>query len=615
MAFGAAAGWQCAAWPVVTRFTAGVSIRFPHHVSPPGTSPTRSELALEMEKRLILAVAISVLIYATFMWIMSPPTALPAPTQGAAPGPTGSASLASVSEPEPVAPAPSETSIPAVAAGAEQSIEIDNGAFRAVFTNRGARATSWALRGYGAESGFLEVVRTYAEGPGRYLAFDLDDPELALGVERALFHVEREVVPEEQGLPNGERVRFIFSDGRGLEARRELVFRRGSYLVEIEQEVRENGKVRPSRVSLGPGFTAGGALSNYYYESQALWNLGGTVSRSAAGKLDDSGRFGGPVRWAGLEDQYFAALLVPGGTPGEVTWVHTQVTRLPAPTATSEKAQKPVSRPTISVSVPEGGLRLFVGPKRYGLLRDLGDDLDKAIWFSSMEWLQPIVKYLFLCLIWIHDHVVSNWGWAIVLATVALRIFLFPVNQYSMISMKKTQLQMQKLQPKVKAIRARYTKKKDAQARAKMNQEMMDLYKAEGVNPMGGLSGCLPLLAQFPILIGFYNMLTVAVELRGAPFFGWIRDLSVQDPFWITPILMTATMFFQQKMAMSRVKDPQQLQQQRIMLFMPVMFGVICLQMPSGLVLYWFVNNLLGIGQQWLVNRHSSRLEAALEKA
>jgi YidC/Oxa1 family membrane protein insertase len=136
----------------------------------------------------------------------------------------------------------------------------------------------------------------------------------------------------------------------------------------------------------------------------------------------------------------------------------------------------------------------------------------------------------------------------------------------------------------------------------------MELYKKEGVNPMGGITGCLPMLAQFPILIGFYNMLTVAVELRGAPFFGWIQDLSVKDPYWITPLLMGATMFAQQKMAMSKIKDPQQLQQQRMMLFMPIMFTVICLQMPAGLVLYWFVNNLLGMGQQWLVNRQTARL-------
>jgi YidC/Oxa1 family membrane protein insertase len=568
---------------------------------------------VEMEKRLILAVALSVVIYAVFMWFMAPPVPQHAPSEARPQESTG--------EPPPTAPESrpreplSQGASSAVTADSEQLTDVDAGVFHAVLTNRGARVTSWLLTGYGASGGPLEAFAAHVEGPSRNLAFDVDDPGLASELADALFRVERESLPEVAGSSSGERITFSYSNGNGLEAHRQIVTHHGSYLVEISQEVRENGRLLPSRVSLGPGFATGESRSSYSYNSQALWNVGGTVSRRAAGKLDDSGRFTGSVRWAGLEDQYFAALLVPGGVGTEVAWTHTSITPLPAPSATPDKSQKAVSRPTISVSVPEGGLRLFVGPKSYQLLRGLGDELDKAIWFSSMEWLQPIVKYLFLGLIWIHDHVVANWGWAIILATVALRVFLFPINQYSMISMKKTQLQMQKLQPKVKAIRARYTKKKDAQARAKMNQEMMDLYKEEGVNPMGGLSGCLPLLAQFPILIGFYNMLTVAVELRGAPFIGWIRDLSMQDPIWVTPILMTATMFFQQKLAMTKVKDPQQLQQQRIMLFMPVMFGVICLQMPSGLVLYWFVNNLLGIGQQWLVNRHSSRLEAALEKA
>jgi YidC/Oxa1 family membrane protein insertase len=183
-----------------------------------------------------------------------------------------------------------------------------------------------------------------------------------------------------------------------------------------------------------------------------------------------------------------------------------------------------------------------------------------------------------------------------------------------MVKMKKSQLQMQHLQPKIKSIKAKYKKSKDAQSRAKMNQETMELYRQEGINPMGGMAGCLPLLAQFPILIGFYNMLTVAVELRGAPFFGWIVDLSQKDPYWITPLLMGVTMFVQQKLAMTKIKDPQQLQQQRFMMFMPFMFTFICLQMPSGLVLYWFVNNVLGIGQQWLVNRQTGKLEAPARK-
>jgi YidC/Oxa1 family membrane protein insertase len=332
------------------------------------------------------------------------------------------------------------------------------------------------------------------------------------------------------------------------------------------------------------------------------------VTRVKRKKLAEPGRFAAPVQWAGLEDQYFAALVLPG--PGEtvVAWSGVEVT--PAATA----APEPVTEPLLAVSVPAVGARIFVGPKKYTLLHELGEGLDRAVWFASNAFLAWIARFIFLCLLWIHDHTIPNYGLAIVLATFLLRLLLFPVNQYSMVSMKKTQLQMQRLQPKIKRIREKYKKLKDSDSRAKMNQETMELYRKEGVNPMGGLSGCLPLLAQFPILIGFYNMLTVAIELRGAPFFGWIHDLSQADPYWVTPLLMGATMFLQQRMAMSKVKDPVQLQQQRMMLIMPVVFTWICLQMPAGMVLYWFVNNVLGIGQQWLVNRHTARLEEAAEQ-
>ena len=127
---------------------------------------------------------------------------------------------------------------------------------------------------------------------------------------------------------------------------------------------------------------------------------------------------------------------------------------------------------------------------------------------------------------------------------------------------------------------------------------------------MGGVTGCLPIFLQFPILIGFYNMLTVAVELRGAPFILWIKDLSQPDPYYLIPLAMGVTMFVQQKMAMTKVTDPMAQQQQKFMMFMPFMFTFFCLQMPAGMVLYWFVNNLLGIGQQQLVNRQAARSTA-----
>ena len=230
------------------------------------------------------------------------------------------------------------------------------------------------------------------------------------------------------------------------------------------------------------------------------------------------------------------------------------------------------------------------------------------------DWQTPYVfaKPIFLALRFVHDHWVANYGVAIVLLTFGLRILLFPLNQFSMVKMRKTAGEMQRIQPKLKALQAKYKKNKDADSRAKLNAETMELYKREGVNPFGGVSGCLPLFIQMPILWAFYDVLTATVELRGAPFFGWIRDLTHPDAFWITPILMGASMFVQQRMTPTANVDPQQ---QRMMMFMPVIFTVMFVALPSGLVLYYFVNNLLGIGQQWLVNRHIARLEAAPSKA
>ena len=208
---------------------------------------------------------------------------------------------------------------------------------------------------------------------------------------------------------------------------------------------------------------------------------------------------------------------------------------------------------------------------------------------------------------------VANWGIVIVLATFCLRLVLFPLNQYSMVKMRKAGMQMQRLKPRMDALKNKYAKKKDADSRKKMNEEMMALYAKEGINPLSQMSGCLPILIQFPVLIAFYNVFTVAVELRGAPFFAWIKDLSLPDPFWITPLLMGATMFYQQKLAMQKsAMDPTQA---RMMMFMPLIFTVTFLTLPSGLVLYWLTNNVLGIAQQYLVNRHIARIEPAAQRA
>ncbi len=177
---------------------------------------------------------------------------------------------------------------------------------------------------------------------------------------------------------------------------------------------------------------------------------------------------------------------------------------------------------------------------------------------------------------------------------------------------------MKRIQPKVKALKERYRKleKKEAdkgnvgarqRLRREMNEEMMALYKEEDINPLGSMSGCLPILLQLPILYAFYTILSISIELRRAPFLLWITDLSQKDPYFVTPIIMGGTQLVQQVMTSSSIPDPAQ---RRMMYIMPIMFTYIFLNFPSGLVLYWLVNNLLGIGQQYLINR-----QAASEKS
>jgi len=202
-----------------------------------------------------------------------------------------------------------------------------------------------------------------------------------------------------------------------------------------------------------------------------------------------------------------------------------------------------------------------------------------------------LVVPLLNALKWV-DGYLGNYGWSIVALTVLINLAMFPLRHKSVVSMRK----MQEVQPEVKAIQDRYSKLKASDpARQKMNVELMNLYRERGVNPA---SGCVPMLLTLPVLFAFYSMLSVAIELRGAPFVGWIRDLSQPDPYFVTPLLMGATMFWQQKITPSTA-DPTQ---QKVMMVMPLMLSVMFLWAPSGLVLYWFVSNLWAIGQQYFTN-------------
>jgi YidC/Oxa1 family membrane protein insertase len=567
-----------------------------------------------MEKRLIAAFALSVLILLGWSLIAKkffpPPqpqaVATPAPAAAAPPGAEAAATPAA----SPAPAAQEVPGVPAVAATAEQEIRLATNLAEIVLTNKGGRVLSWKLKQFESAGRSVDFVSSAARRDDLLpLALAFDDRAILPGINAELFAVTRT-----EDASGGTRVDFRWSDGGGSVVEKSFVFHAGDPLVDVEVKTVDRGRTVTSRLTWGPGFEVEDPehRSNTYYHGQALVYDGRLVTRYAQRKIDTTIAIPetAHLQWAGLEDQYFTALVLPAGGGGAVTLAPFSQSALA--TAGKKVPEDLASTPVIAVSIPEGKAQLFVGPKNFGLLTSLGHGLEKAVWFSSYAPIYACAKPIFLALRFVHDHWAANYGVAIILLTIGLRVLLFPLNQYSMVKMRKVAGDMQRVQPKLKAIQAKYKKSKDPEARAKLNTETMELYKREGVNPFGGVSGCLPLLIQMPILWAFFDVLTATVELRGAPFFGWIKDLTHPDPFWITPILMGGTMFVQQKMTPTANVDPQQ---QRMMLFMPVIFTVMFGSLPSGLVLYYFVNNLLGIGQQWLVNRHIARLEAAPSKA
>jgi YidC/Oxa1 family membrane protein insertase len=247
-------------------------------------------------------------------------------------------------------------------------------------------------------------------------------------------------------------------------------------------------------------------------------------------------------------------------------------------------------------------LRNYLGAKRYSRLVALPYGLEETVRFG---WFGFLSKPLYFGLEWIHRELVPNYGWAIVLITVLIKILFFPLTHKSQESMGK----MQELNPKVQAIRAKYRGKlKDKQGRPnleaqrQMNEEVMKVYKSAGVNPA---SGCLPILLQMPVFFALFRLLSTAVELRNAPWILWIRDLSAPDPYFILPIVMGATSLTMQRM-MPSSPDPMQ---RRMMQMMPLVFVFFAFAFPSGLVLYWVTNNILTMGQQALLLKLKKRRE------
>ena len=546
-----------------------------------------------MERRVLLAISLSFLVLFAYQTYFAPPPPKPAGTQAPAVSGPGVAGSAAVAAQPPAASAPA----PAAATGAvvvgesdDRDITVETRTVRAVFSNRGARLRHWVLKDYKNDNGQpLDLVPSAENVNNALTPFSLrfDDPVLTSKANGGLYRSESPASIDATSSP--ATVAFEWQDGEGFRVTKSFSIQPDGYIVAVSVQARRGEQVLNPGLDWGPGLgddiaysPRGGFLSpNYSTPAQALVHRDGSVVRlTATAPATESG----PFLYAGVDDHYFTALLLNDkANPAPFRFDHTPYL-VPAKTEGAPAGHYVAFG--VTFDTPQATQRFFFGPKAFDQLRAMDTEMVRVINFGMFSWLAvPLLG----ALKWVHQYV-GNWGWAIVALTILINLAMFPLRQKSVTSMRK----MQEIQPQMKAIQARYEKYKitDPQ-RQKMNEEVMALYKEKGVNPA---SGCVPMLLTMPFLFAFYAMLSQAIEIRGADFFGWIVDLSRPDPLYITPILMGATMFWQQKITPTSA-DPVQ---QRVMMIMPLMFTFMFLSYPSGLVIYWTISNLWAIGQQYL---------------
>jgi len=533
------------------------------------------------ERRLLLAVALSLLVVTAYQLLFQPPRP-PRPS----PAPPPSASPPATPVPAPVPPSsrvrmPPAT--PAVADDQERRVEVEGPDISVALTNRGGRLVSWRLLHYGDVRGRPEdMVQTVPGGP-RPLDLETGEPALDARLREALFRPSTPHLALSSGA--GGQLRFEYADAE-IAAEKTLTFEPRGYLVSLVAHVRRAGQELPLRVLWGPGIanpTAAEREVSGYQGPQAVALVRGEVLRTAAAQLATPQTVA-DARFLGIESRYFAALWVPPeGVAGG--WLRAR----PLP-AYEDGAPRVAPEALFSLSETGGRALLYVGPKDYHILAGTGHGLARVV--PVGDWIGPLVVPLLGLLRFVHGYV-GNYGWSIVALTVLINVVMGPLRHYSI----KNGIKMAKLAPEMRVIQERYRKVAALDPRRQqMQQEIQALYARHGMSMGTQMAvGCLPLLLTMPFLFAFYRVLDVSIDLRGAGFL-WISDLSQKDPLFVTPLLMGVSMFVMQKMTPSSM-DPAQ---QRIMMLMPLILVGMFFWAPAGLNLYWLVSNLCSIAQQAL---------------
>ncbi len=445
----------------------------------------------------------------------------------------------------------------------EKLITIDTPLYTAVLSNKGATIKKWALKKYKDQKG-NPIILTHRASLVPPLSLGLTEK---MELKNVVFNMD----------PSRDKVRvtdkpftitFTYST-EGVTVTRVMTFYPDDYKVDIKEKV-----TGPEHywVALGEDFGYSGTNGYRGHVGPVVLKYSDRIEIKPKKLKDSPVVYDEGLRWVAQEDKYFFSSIVPPKKALAKLWIDRD-------------------RIITAIKLPQGqhSYILYAGPKEHERLKKLGVGLEHIIDFGFFS---ILARPLFWILKFFYK-IVGNYGWAIIILTILTRIPFIPIMNRGQKSMKK----LQQLQPKLKEIQKKY--KKDPK---RMQEEMMKLYKKHKVNPM---SGCLPILIQIPVFFALYKVLLVAIELRGAPFMLWIQDLSQKDPYYILPIVMGITMFIQQKMTPAATDT----QQQKFMNFLPIIFTFLFLNFPSGLVLYWLVSNILGIAQQWYVNR-KLKLEA-----
>ncbi|VFQ43793.1 membrane protein insertase YidC [Desulfoluna butyratoxydans] len=531
--------------------------------------------------RLFAAIILSIIVFVGWNFLFPPqkPVDVPQETQ--------------VEQPvaQPGEPAAAAVDIKPVTVVAENITVVESPLYRIEFTNRGAAVKRFELKKYKETLKGDAFKNLVPEGVDRTFTLTVTGSGVEGAVD-ALFEVDKEKVLVGE---NGASLTYRWVSASGVEVVRSFNFNPDSYDIGSTVTLR-NGSPLAINDNLAFGLisTVEGGRT-YGFEGPSGF-VDGHLENVKVKKIEDKNLFKGNVEWVAQQSRYFMTAVIPKGVAGtsmalaDNSGVITAAMNLPTGMI------QPGGEKTLTVDI-------LAAPKSYRMLKKLDSSVHKAVNFG---WFDIIAKPCLSLMNLIHDHVIANYGIAIILLTILIKLIFWPLGNKSYTSMHE----MKKLQPIMAKLREKY--KDDKQ---RMNQEVMALYKTYKVNPM---SGCLPLVVQMPIFFALYRMLYSAVELRHAPFFGWITDLSAPDrlfhfgfniPMMAEPsgipvltLLMGATMFLQQKMSPS-TGDPTQA---KMMMMMPLVMTVIFVNFSSGLVLYWLVNNILSISQQYYITKKLS---------